>query len=191
MVDPDGPWSSFRPLSQAADIDGVCSITIVDRLARATVWSATFASAQPEAETGSVRIADEVMDTVRGVEQLVAWPGAAESWLEVLLIDVDHFHILRPFGPAADDLIIELVLDARTANLAAARQWFERVLAAYGVAASAATARPAPTEDQAERTDDLPRRLAARPRPERRRGSGAPVDEGMLHKVAAALRILK
>lgn len=197
-MDPSG-WLSRRPLSQAADIDGVRSITVVDRLARATVWSMTFAPARPPAPAGppadgvdgigQARIADDVLDTVRAVELLFSEPEAAESWFEVILISGSSYHILRRFGAADDALVVELRLDARLANLAAARQQLDHLLAPYRMAEAASPAQTRGSADDVATAPDLPRRDSAGPS----EGPGppeGPVDEPILLKVAAALRRL-
>lgn len=203
MVDNDR--GEPRPsLSEAATIDGARSIAVVDILARTTVWSVTFApsetSVRPAAEdadgAGLVRTADEVLATVRAADLLAAPAGATGGWSEVVLIDGGHFHILRPLGAVSDALVVELVLDARSANLAAARQRFAGLVSTYAVPpvrrATPDPPDPHPDQPTGQPTapSALPRRVATAPP-----GAVGPdptrlVDEPILDRVAAALRAL-
>jgi len=225
MVDNDrsGPRPS---LSEATTIDGARSIAVVDVLARTTVWSMTVApsevsvwpTADDRDETRPVRAADEVLATVRGADLLAAPLGTTGGWSEVVLIDESHFHILRPLGAAADALVVELVLDARSANLAVARHRFADLVSTYDAPPIGRTADHPDRPDRPEppdRTDPpghpdppdpgqpsaraaghpadaapLPRRVATP-----RRGTVGPdparlVDEPILDRVVAALRTL-
>jgi hypothetical protein len=198
MVDRTG-WQLRRPLAHVADIDGVRSITVVDRLARATVWSMTFAPSlppdQPESTVDDVvdaepaRIADDVLDTVRAVELLCPRPGTIDGWFEVILISARSYRLVRPFGETADALIVELGLDARSANLAAARQMFDDLLLPYrdGVPAADPVGDTSPSDPSAS-PDGLPRRPGTPPSPGREPKPARLVDDDVLHRVAAALR---
>lgn len=210
-----------RPsLSEAASIDGARSIAVVDVAARVTVWSVTLTP--PEAsvrtdpathereEAGPVRVADDVLDTVRGADRLAGPPAAGGRWSEVILIDGNHYHILRPLGAVSDALVVELVLDARTGNLAAARQRFASLVSAYDTPAPG-QAHPDQRADEAQSTAahptqptghspsaaghpvgaaDLPRRIAAAPPGAVGPDPAGLVDEPVLDRVATALRTL-
>jgi hypothetical protein len=198
MLDHTG-WHLRRPLAQVADIDGVRSITVVDRLARATVWSMTFAPSlppgHPEPAVGDVddaepaRIADDVLDTVRAVELLCPSPGTVDGWFEVILISARSYLLVRPFGEVADALIVELSLDARSANLAAARQMFDDLLLPDrdGVTRADLVSDTSPPDDPASPAG-LPRRSGTPPTGGREPMPAKPVDDDVLHRVAAALR---
>jgi hypothetical protein len=151
----------------------------------------TLPSADATDGGGQVRIADDVLDTVRAVEGLSPSPEDAESWFEVILISASCYRILRPFGAAADALVIELDLDAR-ANLAAARQTLDDLLAPYRAADAAETDPVQPTvwADHPASAAALPRRPGAGSGDGARSNPDGPVDERILNKVAAALRTM-
>lgn len=179
MAEEDG-WLLRRPLRDASAIDGARSIAVVDRLARATVWSMTFINgALP-------RIADHVLDTVRAVELLFPPLHAAQEWFEVILISDDHYHILRPLGDTDDALVAELVLLARGANLGAARQRFEELLTPYRHRHAPATLHSGESPHEPASAAGLPRRTSTIPA--QRPAPAEPVEERVLRKLAAVLR---
>lgn len=197
MVDHNRRWSARRSLSEAADLYGARSITVVDRLARATVWSMTFAPEQPAApgqedvdEGQRPRIADDVLDTVRAVELLCPGPEAASGWFEVILLSPSNYHIVHPFGAMTDALVAELVV-ARSANLSAARLWFGELVSAYRDATAISLTDPAWSTDQPTNAAGLPHRIAPAPPSSDRPDPDRLVAEHILDRVAAALRTMQ
>jgi hypothetical protein len=113
-------WIHRRSLHQVAEIPGVVSIAIVDRTDSAVVWSVAV-----EAGADAHLDADDLLKVVGAADRLGVWD-------ELILISSDHYHLVQPFGVAErDDLVVELVLDMRTANLAAARQQLRLMLEPY------------------------------------------------------------
>ncbi len=175
-------WLSRRALSDASTIEGARSIAVVDRLARATVWSMTFI------DGALPRIADQVLDTVHAVELLFPPLHAAQEWFEVILISEDHYHILRPLGDTDDALVAELVLVARGANLGAARQRFEELLTPYRHRYAPDTLHSGESPLEPASAAGLPRRTSTIPA--QRSAPAEPVEERVLHKLVAVLRSL-
>jgi hypothetical protein len=196
-------------VGEAVDIYGARSVTVVDRLARATVWSTTFAPDDASVNDGGAdhggatdgrqavqaRIADDVLATVSAVDRLFPAGDEADGWFEVILMSPGRYHILRPFGPASDALVIELGLDARSTNLAAARQRFSDLLAPYQNAGPATddSAVPVVVPAAAEASvaaSGLPRRASRGLTADGRRevDAGRPIDERLLHRIVAGLR---
>ena len=150
-----------------------------------------------------MRPAEDVLATARGAELLASPPGATGARSEVVLIDRNHFHILRPLGAASDALVVELVLDARSANLAAARQRFADLVSTYSAPPSSQAYRPGVVEIPNQRAHQaaaaghpdgaatLPRRAAAPPPEGAEPDPAELVDEPTLVRIAAALRALE
>lgn len=173
-------WVYGRPLHQVSEIPGVRSIAIIDPVGAAIVWSLVV---EPDgAVEGSV---DDVLRTIRASDQVAAAYERHDAWTEVILIGPDRCHLIRPFGAAErDGLIVELILDMRTANLAGARQELAYLLEPYRSAPgpSAAEAIPITSGGLARR---VPRNLAA--------PADAPTGPsvGVLNQVLTGLRRLE
>jgi hypothetical protein len=113
-------WIHRRPLHQVAEIPGVLSVAIVDRTEAALAWSLVV-----EAGADAHGNVDELLRLVSAADRL-------DTWDEIILISSDRYHLIQPFGVAErDGLVVELVLDLRTANLARARQQLQLLLEPY------------------------------------------------------------
>lgn len=172
-------WIHGRPLHEVREIPGVLSIAIIDRAAAAIVWSLAV---DPGADVQGGT--DDVLRTAGAADRVVTAHDRLDAWNEVILISSDRCHLIRPFGTTErDGLVVHVVLDMRTVNLAGARHQLELLLGPYRSAPGQPREAASPVT-----AAGLARRVPAAP--PAAGGELAGPSDGILNQVLSGLRRL-